>query len=89
MNFGAKDILTFLGRKLHGNFQGEVLTDCKKKREPGARIKHRMKDNWLKMYDKFGQILRVETVINNPREFRVRRLRERNGRPPHGVVSHE
>lgn len=79
VNFGAKDILTFLGRKLHGNFQGEVLTDCKKKREPGARIKHRMKDNWLKMYDKFGQILRVETVINNPREFRVRRLRERNG----------
>lgn len=79
VNFGAGDILTFLGRKLHGNFQGEVLTDCKKNREPGARIKHRMKDNWLKMYDKFGQILRVETVINNPREFRVRRKGERNG----------
>jgi hypothetical protein len=79
VNFGAQDILTFLGRKLHGNFQGEVLTDCKKDRAPGARIKHRMKDNWLKMYDKFGQVLRVETVINNPREFRVRRRRERNG----------
>lgn len=79
VNFSAQDILTFLGRKLHGNFQGEALTDCKKNREPGARIKHRMKDNWLKMYDKFGQILRVETVINNPREFRVRRRRERNG----------
>ena len=65
VNFSAQDILTFLGRKLHGNFQGEVLTDCKKNRAPGARIKHRMKDNWLKMYDKFGQILRVETVINN------------------------
>jgi hypothetical protein len=77
INFRAKDILTFLGRKLHGNFQGEVLTDCKKDRWPGARIKHRMKNNWLKMYDKFGQILRVETVINDPREFRVRRLRER------------
>jgi len=79
VNFGAQDILTFLGRKLHGNFQGEVLTDCKKDRAPGARIKHRMKDNWLKMYDKFGQILRVETVINAPREFRVRRRRQRNG----------
>jgi hypothetical protein len=77
INFGAKDILTFLGRKLHGNFQGEVLTDCKKDRWPGARIKHRMKNNWLKIYDKFAQILRVETVINDPREFRVRRLRER------------
>ena len=40
-----------------------------------------MKDNWLKMYDKFSQILRVETVINDPREFRVRRRRSRNGTP--------
>lgn len=79
VNLSAQDILTFLGRKLHGNFQGEVLSDCKKDRAPGARIKHRVKDNWLKMYDKFGQILRVETVINDPREFRVRRRRERNG----------
>ena len=79
VNFSAKDILTFLGRKLHGNFQGEVLTDCKKKRHPGARVKHRVKENWLKMYDKFGLLLRVETVINQPREFRVRRKRERNG----------
>jgi len=39
VNFSAKDILTFLGRKLHGNFQGEVLTDCKQKRCPGAPSK--------------------------------------------------
>jgi hypothetical protein len=81
VNFGAQDILTFLGRKLHGNFAGEVLTDAKRDRAPGARIKHRVKDNWLKMYDKFGQILRIETVINDPREFRVRRRRWRNGTP--------
>ena len=73
VNFSANDILTFLGRKLHGAFQGEVLTTLQKKRWPGARIKHRMKDNWLKMYDKFGILLRVETVINQPREFRVSR----------------
>src|SRR5688572_23787912 len=79
VSFSASDILTFLGRKLHQNFQGEVLTDCKKTRHPGARVKHRMKDNWLKMYDKFGQILRVETVINQPREFRVRREAVRKG----------
>ncbi len=80
VHFSAQDILTFLGRKLHGNFQGEVLTQCQKDRHPGARIKHRMKNNWLKMYDKFGQVLRVETVINNPREFKVRRWRQRRGR---------
>lgn len=81
VNFSAKDILTFLGRKLNGNFLGEVLTDCKKKRDPGARVKHRMKENWIKMYDKFGLVLRVETVINSPREFKVRRTRTRNGKP--------
>ena len=86
INFSAKDILRFLGRKLHGNFLGEVLTDVKKKRFPGARVKHRVKENWLKMYDKFGLILRVETVINQPRASssfsltgRVRRKRERKG----------
>lgn len=79
INFSASDILGFLGRRLHGMFQGEVVTDSKKHRHPGARIKHRVKNNWLKMYDKFSQIVRIETVINDPREFRVRRQRERNG----------
>ena len=80
LQFSAQDILTFLGRRLHPCFDGEVLTDCKKDRQPGARVKHRVKHNWLKMYDKFGQILRIETVINQPREFKVRRLRLRQGR---------
>jgi hypothetical protein len=81
LHFSAQDILTFLGRRWHPRFDGAVLTDCKKDRWPGARIKHRVKNNWLKMYDKFGQILRIETVINNPREFKVRRRRPRQGRP--------
>jgi hypothetical protein len=80
LHFSAQDVLSFLGRRLHPRFDGEVLTDCKKDRWPGARIKHRVKNNWLKMYDKFGQILRIETVINNPREFKVRRRVQRKGR---------
>jgi len=80
VNFSAKDILTFLGRRYHPRIDGEVLTHCQKGRWPGARIKHRMKNNWLKMYDKYALVLRVETVINNPREFRVRRSRIREGR---------
>jgi hypothetical protein len=71
LTFTPKDVLGFLGRKLHGNFTGEVMTDIKTEREPGARIKHRMKGNWLKMYDKFGLILRIETVINQPGEFKI------------------
>jgi hypothetical protein len=75
--FGAKDVMNFLGRKWHGSFQGEVLSHMNAKvwhpRIPGARIKHRMKENWLKMYDKSSLVLRIETVINNPEEFKVRR----------------
>jgi hypothetical protein len=80
LHFSAQDLLSFLGRRLHPRFDGEVLTDCTKDRWPGARIKHRIKNNWLKMYDKFGQVLRIETVINNPREFKVRRRVQRQGR---------
>jgi len=79
LHFSAEDVLKFLGRRLHPRFDGEVLTDLKKGRHPGARIKHRMKNNWLKMYDKFSQVLRIETVINQPREFKVRRRRQRQG----------
>ena len=81
VTFSASDILTFLGRNLSGNCLGEVLTDCQKKRHPGARVKHRMKQNCIKMYDRFGLVLRVETVINSARELRVRRTRPRNGKP--------
>ena len=74
----AEDVLRFLGRKLTGCFAGEVLNNCKK-RWPGARVKHQMKQNWIKMYDKHGLVLRIETVINNPYEFRVRRWGQRRG----------
>jgi hypothetical protein len=84
--FEARDVLSFLGRKVHGNFQGDIVTDQvdfsrMPKRLPGRRVKHRMKCNWLKMYNKAGVVLRVETVINDPTEFRIRRrVRQCNAR---------
>ncbi len=82
-SFTAQDVLAFLGRKLHGKFEGEVLTDLRaqelKGRLLGHRVKHRMKQNWIKMYDKAGLVLRIETVINAPEEFRVRRRVRRRG----------
>lgn len=80
--FGAKEVMTFLGRKMHGNFQGEVVTDLvdlAHRRIPGARVKHRVKQNWMKMYDKGGTVLRIETVINNPEDFSVRKRVIRKG----------
>jgi len=45
--FSAEAALRFLGRKLHGNFKGEVKSDLKKRPE-GWRIKHRLKGNAFK-----------------------------------------
>jgi hypothetical protein len=71
---GAEDVLKFLGRKLAANFQGEVQSH-RGRRVEGTRIKHAVEANRLKMYDKVGRVLRIETVINQPRAFRVRRWR--------------
>jgi hypothetical protein len=68
----AEDVLKFLGRKLPPSFQGEVQTHVGRRVE-GVRVKHSMKSNKLKMYDKAATVLRVETTINDPTEFRVRR----------------
>jgi hypothetical protein len=81
--FGAQEVMNFLGRKLNGNFQGEIVSDLSSlvcRRTGGSRIKHRVKENWLKMYDKSALVLRVETVINNPEDFRVRKRVTRKGK---------
>src|SRR5262249_26919501 len=39
-----------------------------------------LKANWINMYDKHGCVLGVETVINDPYEFKVRRRAGRRGR---------
>jgi hypothetical protein len=75
VTFTPKDILGFLGRKWDRRFDGDMQTEVKTDRCQGVRIKHRMTSNWLKMYDKLGLILRVETVINRPKEFSVYRTR--------------
>lgn len=69
LTFSAEDVMRFLGRKLHPNFQGEVRTHLNR-RSPGWRVKYWVKQNSLKLYNK-GSVLRVETVINNSREFQV------------------
>lgn len=46
--------MNFLGKKLVGQFSGEVvsdMTDRCKRRLPGTRVKHHSKMNWIKMYD--------------------------------------
>jgi hypothetical protein len=73
--FASKDVMRFLGRKVHGAFQGEIISDFKDRPE-GVRIKHRVGYNSVKLYDKQGSVLRVETTINQPYGFKVFRHTE-------------
>jgi hypothetical protein len=85
LTFNPKKIYEYLGRKWHERFDGELATWYKTEREPGACLKHFMKKNWLKMYDKLGLLLRVETVINQPGEFKVfRACQHRDGSTSNG-----
>ena len=63
------DIFSFLGRKLSPQFQGEAVSDFKK-RPIGYRVKFKLNSDSIKMYDKYS-VLRIEVTINNPREFKV------------------
>lgn len=44
-----------------------------RRRPEGIRIKHRLGSNHVKLYAKEGVSLRVETTINDPRDFKVLR----------------
>jgi hypothetical protein len=74
----CEDVLRFLGRRIDRRFAGEVTSDVVKRIE-GVRVKHRVEENSLKMYDKQGSVLRIETTVNDPRRFKVRRLVTRKG----------
>jgi hypothetical protein len=73
--FSSGDVMRFLGRKVHTRFEGEIVSDFKNRPE-GIRIKHGVKDNSVKAYDKAGNGLRVETTMNNPSDFKVFRTKE-------------
>lgn len=75
----CRDILRFLGRQVpaegFGRFAGEVKADYRQRRE-GLRAKLWYDVNSLKVYDKFGCGLRLETTINQAGGFTVYRTKE-------------
>jgi len=74
-----QNIATFLGKKLHGNYQGEMGNNFHTRIE-GTRIKHTMGNASIKMYDKFGSILRIETTTNDVSFFEhYRKVEHRDG----------
>jgi len=75
-------VMRFLGRKGdRGALPAEVVSDVRKRYE-GVRLKHWVNRNSVKMYNKAGNVLRVETTINNTRDFKVfRRPDDDDSRP--------
>jgi hypothetical protein len=67
------DILRFMNKRR--SFQGEVNSNFRKTPE-GVRVRHYLGGNSVKAYDKAGSVLRIETTINQPRQFRVFRAKQ-------------
>jgi hypothetical protein len=82
--FLSPDVMRFLGRNVppSGNIpprlMAEVTSDVKRRPE-GMRIKHRLGENSIKLYNKQGSVLRVETTINDASGFKSFRTPE--GKP--------
>jgi hypothetical protein len=73
------NIATFLGRKLNAQYEGEMGNRFNIRIE-GTRIKHTMGPVSLKLYDKFGLILRIETTVNDLTFFKhYREVEHRDG----------
>ena len=83
LGLGSCDVMRFLGApvSVNGviprNFSREVTSDMKV-RSQQMRVRHRVGNNSVKMYDKEGRMLRCETTIHDPRGLRVYRGTESN-----------
>jgi len=67
-------VLRYFGRRSPGSSLGrvpdQIQSDCRRRHE-GVRIKHWVNGDSVKMYNKEGVVLRVETTINNARNFKA------------------
>jgi hypothetical protein len=77
----AEQIATFLGRQITPQLAQEVSSQFSTRIE-GTCIKHRFGKSSIKMYDKAGIVLRIETTTNDVSFFKHhRKVEHRNGPP--------
>jgi hypothetical protein len=77
----AENIATFLGRHISPALAQEIGNQFSTRIE-GTCIKHRFGKSSIKMYDKFGVVLRIETTTNDVSSFKHHRKVEHRQRPP-------
>lgn len=72
-SFGSPDVLRFLGRVQPQMFRAGEVKSTLKNRPEGIRVRHTVNGNSVKLYNKEGSVLRVETTIVQAEQFRVYR----------------
>jgi len=84
----SPSVMRYFGRtqvsqsgQIKGKAPQEVMTECRKFYE-GFRVKHWLNRNSIKVYNKNGSILRIETTINHTRDFKVFRSPADDARRP-------
>jgi len=65
-----ENVMSFLGKRFSGKQSGRIQTNCKRTYN-GFRIKHQCGFLSVKMYNKAGNVLRIELTINDVSELKV------------------
>ena len=82
----AEQIATFPGRQITPQLAQEIGSQFSTRIE-GTCIKHRFGSSSIKMYDKFGCVLRIETTTNDVSFFKHhRKVEHRQGRPTRALA---
>ena len=83
----AEQVATFLGKKITPQLAQEIGSRFATRIE-GTCIKHRLGKASVKMYDKFGRVLRLETTTNDVSFFKHhRKVEHRNGSSERGFAA--
>src|SRR6201993_1970390 len=75
----AEHVATFLGHKITAQLAQEIGSQLTTRIE-GTCVKHRFSKSSIKIYDKFGLVLRIETTTNDVSAFKhYRKVEHRQG----------
>lgn len=74
VHLGCEQVMRFLGKRCDGHFEGEVVSDLRRRSE-GMRVKHWVNENSIKLYNCLN-VLRPETTIHDAEDLRVYRTPE-------------
>ena len=75
----AEHVATFLGHKIAAQLAQEIGSQFTTRIE-GTCVKHRVSKSSIKIYDKFGLVLRIETTTNDVSAFKhYRKVEHRQG----------